>query len=325
MSGEESGYSVHRTRGGRYYRIDPEKLAAFESQAAAVPVRFRLLGVLAPVALAATSAVTWFRLAGASPGAAEGLAASHGLSAQSLSEGWLILVKSLFVPADFGVMAFNLAALLVFGISLGFRRGWVIVVSAWLAGGVVGGLTGLAAGLAAGTPVFLASSAAAWAVMGASVLTGPRFHDGPGWMPWNLLLGWVFVVSFAVIELGQLSGAPGAYAPYIAGFAAGLAAAVIVIDQRHRNEFRLSAVAFVIALVFCFRILGMVAAMVQGAEGAFAFGVWAALLFDLFVFAVGSFYVLVQAEYVGDLKRHAHHERLDDLVGVAGERTDSWD
>ncbi len=324
MSSHEGEKVVHRTRGGRYYRIDANRLVVLEARAAAVPLRFRVLGVLAPLVLAAVSAVIQLRLADDGQGLTESLLAQHGLSAQSLSEGWFVLVKSLFVHSDFGAMAFNLTALVVFGLSLGFRRGWVIVLSAWLGGGVVGGLTGLAAGLAAGSPVFLASSTAVWGVVGASVLTGPRFHDGPGWAPWNLILGWIFVVLFAVLELKLFSAAPGTYAPYMAGFAAGLAAAVLVADQRHRDEFRLSAVAFVLAMVFFFKILERVAAMVQGAEGALAFGVWPALLFDLFVFAVGSFYVLVQAEYVGDLKRHAHHGRLDDLVAVAGERTDSW-
>lgn len=324
MSQDDRGMIVHRTRGGRHYRLDAARYAVLRAEAAAPPRLQRPRGVIMPAVLAALTIYVQFRLGGSGLELSDALQARHGLSHESLSGGWSRLLTHLFVHGDGGAMALNLAALLLFGINLGWRRGWVVVVTAWLGGGVVGGLVGLAAGAIAGSPLFLGSGTAVWGVIAASILTGARFHEGHGWMPWNVILGYIFVVLFGVFATGLFSASPASMAPYFAGFVSGLVAAVVVVDQRHRNEFRFSAIFYLLGMVFFVRTMERIAAMIQGVEGAFSLGVWPVLAFDLFLVAVGSVYVLIQGEVVGDLKGIALHERLDELAADAGERHDPW-
>jgi len=312
------GGIVRRTREGKAYRLDSETLDSYREKSRRKRTKTAALGLAFPLLLAATALVVQLRLADHGLTLTEETMLRYGLCIQSLGESWWRLVTHMFVHADGTQLAFNVTALLLFGLNLGWRQGWLMVFAVFLVGGVIGGLAGLVSGLTTGALFYAGAETGVHAVMAVSMLVAPRFHERDGWVPWNLGLGYLAMAAGLALSTGLFSSGEAPHGPLFAGVVSGLATAIFLVDHRYRNDYRFSAIFLLIAGSMVVRIMIHLSQIVRGVESAASFGPWAQIALNLFILFVTSLYVMVQAEVIRDRRRWDGEDELDELFREHG-------
>lgn len=250
--------------------------------------------------------------AGLAPDA--GSLAGLGLSVESFSSsGWRVF-SCLFLHRDGTHLLLVVAGLLLFGAPLGWKRGWLVVAAAFLAGGAVGALASLPGTMSSGGWWYVGADGGVFALMAASLLVSPRLSDSDGWVPWNLLLGYAYLALFLGLQQGQFAVGGHAPASTWTGALPGMMLAIVLSPLEHRNDQRFAAIFLFLALFFYLRLLGHAGSLVRGDEPWQSVGVWVRGCIDLFFVLLGSLYTMIQAEVVRDTDRFAAQARLDALV-----------
>lgn len=304
----------HRTRRGTTYTLDSARLEELRQQAAVRPRKPAVRGVISTSVIASHFLIIQIFLAESGWEISQEAIGKYALSAAGLELGWWRLLSHPFLHPDIQSLALNLAGLLFFGATLGWRHGRWMVLCTFFFGAAVGGSFFLLAGIPGGGTIFYGADAAVFSVLAASVLTNPRLSDKVHWVPWNVLAGIVFFVVYMVLETPLFSeGSARLMGPFVA-MLTGLLTAGWLVNPAHRNDYRLSSVFFVLGAFFLARFLRLLAALITGAVSVGSISLWLSLIVCLAVAAIGVLYVMVQQLRVDDLKRFALHEALDELV-----------
>ena len=227
------------------------------------------------------------------------------------------LIVQMIAAGDGQELIRNSSILLLFGCSLGLNLGPLAVAAVFFAGGVVGGAFGLVLAPAGWSGLQLGCMTGIHAVMASSMLLAPRLTHRDGWVPWGLLLGYATLAGTVLLHGPGVAGGHLGHAGLISGVLAGLAVALMLVDYRDRNHYRLSAVFLLLAGSMVVRLTTHACGLLQGAEGAASIGAVARVALDLLFLFVGTLYVMVHSEVVLDRTRFEHRRRLDELV--AGE------
>ena len=304
----------HRTRRGVTYTLDRQRLEELRLQAAFRPKKPAVRGALVACIIAAHFLIIQYFLSESGLQISEEAIGRYALSAAGLAQGWWRLFFHPFLHPDVHSMLLNLAGLLFFGITLGWRHGRWMVLCTFFFGAAVGGAFFLLFGLPSGTALFYGADGAVAAVMAASILTNPRLVERQRWVPWNIIAGLLFLVAYMVLETPLFTTGTAALAGMTAGAFTGLLTAGWLVDHRHRNDFRLSSVFFAIGAVSFTRVIGHVGEAYSGQVSPASPVLWGSIVLGLALTGVGIIYVLVQELRVEDLKRFAQHEAIDDLV-----------
>jgi membrane associated rhomboid family serine protease len=321
--GRAVGQVVHRTREGTRFQLEAGLLEELRRKAFGRPLRPCVRGAAAAVVLALAILAGQIAAGGWQLEASTEVLIRYGLSAPSTIWGTWRPLLALFLHAGPGHLLLTLAAILLFGLPLGWQKGWLMVAATFLAGGFLGELAAFPAVMRPeGLVVFAGSDGGAAALVAASMLLNPRLLDRDGWVPWNLLLGYAFFLVTLVWQGGLAPWEGMLLAPRLLGGACGIVVALVLVEAEHRNDFRFAAVFFCAAVFFLVRLAGHVHGLAAGRWPWLSLGTWGRILLDLFVLFVGSLYVTGQAEVVRDRTRFAAMGRLDALVAERGERVE---
>lgn len=303
----------YRTRDGVWVHVEQETLARLRKLAMEGTSGRNALGASFAIILGVSLIIAQVAVPGGTLVLGDGAVMSRGLGVESfLTSSW-DLVLCLFVHRDVTHLALMAGGVLLFGVPLGWKHGWLVVATSFLFGGIAAALAGLPAVLAKGGTHFVGADGGVLALLAASVLSAPRWADKDGWFPFNLLLAYGFLASWAA-WLGFFQ--PGGHFPVAMLLATlpGMMVVVVLSDLSARNDLRFSAVFLCVALFFFYRLLSNIAGLVRGDESLSAVGPWIRLAVDLLFVLVGSFYVMVQAEVVRDREKFAYQQKLDELV-----------
>jgi membrane associated rhomboid family serine protease len=308
------GLAKHRTRKGVTHTLPITRLEQLRAEAALEPKKAKVRGVVSTAVVASHFLIIQIFLAQSGMEISPEAVSKYALSAAGLELGLWRLLSHPFLHPDVHSLVLNLAGLLFFGATLGWRHGRWMVLCTFFFGAAVGGSFFLLAGIPSGETIFYGADAAAFSVLAASVLTNPRLSDKVHWVPWNVIAGLVFFVAYVLLETPLFSTGEVAFLGLFAAVLTGLVTVAWIVEPRHRNDYRLAAVFFAIGAFFLGRLLTHVALLVLGVLSLASVAVWAHLILDLALVSVGIFYVMIQQLRVDDLKRFALHEALDELV-----------
>jgi len=314
------GMAVYRMHDGRHFDIEQALLDALRAKAFAKPVRRRVLGVASALLLAVAMVVCQLAFSTGNLVSEASAVDALGLSpAAFAAQPWRMLT-CLFLHRDAAHLLFSVLGIMFFGFTVGWRGCWVTVVTIFVVGGVVGALAAMPYSVAHGRAAFIGAEGAAFALMAASVLFVPRLLDRDGWVPWNLLAGYLFFAAFVSVGRAATGNAGPPFLHVGMAVLAGVLSGLTLVEAQHRNDYRFSAIFLVVGFFFFMRLFGQTAWMLRGLTPVTSVGTWLRMLFDFVCLCVGTLYVMIQAEVVRDRTRFAQQAALDDLVELEMDR-----
>jgi len=331
----------HRTHTGHTYRIPAECYRELRADVFAPRLRQHFIGAASAAVLAVALVVSHLAMAGGFGAMPEDRLSAIGLSGQSYGMSAVSLLSCLFLHTGPVHLLLNVTALLLFGCFVGWRLKWPGVLFTFVGGGIAGALVSHLAAIAAsqyaGDPltgsltglasfgsqsmmtVWAGADGASFALVASSMLVAPRLFFRGGWVPWNLLLGYAFLVTYAGLDSAGFTPIGAFPSSLVAGGIAGTMVTLMLIEPENRNDFRFAAVFLGLAILCLLLLRSHIAGILSGSANPLSPGLWASMLFDLFVVFVGSLYTTTQAEVVQDRMKFARQALLDRLVEDEGE------